>query len=394
MPSTRTHNGQLQVLLLSTCGEETCIELRSRLRAQGLSTVLLPVADFTLRVVALSGVGSAVIDMAHASEGQQELADIIIRQLAADKVPITVLSGGQRSHTNAPRAVVLPLDSSMDTLVGTIVAQMADRTADIAERLNRRQVEDNITEQLQMAGRVQRDFLPSRLPDSASYKWGAIFRPAEWVSGDIYDVARLDEQHIAFYLADAVGHSMPAALLTMFLKHAILMRETVGNTYRIFEPAEVVSRLNVVMAEQALSGCQFATICYCLLNITTGELRFARAGHPYPIHMTAAGDVQSLECRGPLLGVFSDSVFHQASYQLSPGDKVILFSDGAESIIGSTDEKGAFDFSPLVKSMPGMHMPEVMEKLDSAAASYRSEDGLADDVTAIGVEFLDFRSAS
>ena len=95
---------------------------------------------------------------------------------------------------------------------------------------------DNMAEQLRMAGLVQRDFLPSQLPNSDRLRWAAIFLPAEWVSGDIYDIVRIDEQHIGFYVVDVVGHGMPAALLTIFLKQALVMRETTGNSYRIFSP--------------------------------------------------------------------------------------------------------------------------------------------------------------
>ena len=103
------------------------------------------------------------------------------------------------------------------------------------------------------------------------------------MSGDIYDVARVDEKHIGFYIADVDGHGMPAALLTMYLKQAIMMRETTGNSYRVFQPEKVLAKLNLRMTEQKLSGNQFVTCCYCLLNIETLELTFARGGHPYPI---------------------------------------------------------------------------------------------------------------
>ncbi|RKY05922.1 MAG: hypothetical protein DRP66_09845, partial [Planctomycetota bacterium] len=103
--------------------------------------------------------------------------------------------------------------------------------------------DNELTEQLKMAGHVQRNFLPRRLPNLKNVRWASLFLPADWVSGDMYDVARLDEQHIGFYVADAVGHSIPAALLTMFLKQAIKMRETTGDDYRIFGPVEVMENL-------------------------------------------------------------------------------------------------------------------------------------------------------
>ena len=71
---------------------------------------------------------------------------------------------------------------------------------------------DNLTEQLRLAGLVQQDFLPAKLPNTDEIRWSTIFLPAEWVSGDIYDIVRIDEQHIGFYVADIVGHGMPAAL--------------------------------------------------------------------------------------------------------------------------------------------------------------------------------------
>lgn len=135
----------------------------------------------------------------------------------------------------------------------------------------------SMVSQLRLAGQLQRDFLPKFLPHIKGLHWSVVFRPAEIVSGDIYDVARIDERHIGFYVADVVGHGMPAALLTIFLKHSIVMRQTIGNTYQIFTPAEVLQNLNQKMYEQGLSGSQFATCCYCLLNIETMELTCASA---------------------------------------------------------------------------------------------------------------------
>ena len=67
-----------------------------------------------------------------------------------------------------------------------------------------------------------------------------LFRsPTAWVSGDIYDITRLDEEHVGFYVADVVGHGIPAALLTIFLKQAMIMRETVGGSYKIYSPSDV-----------------------------------------------------------------------------------------------------------------------------------------------------------
>ena len=246
---------------------------------------------------------------------------------------------------------------------------------------------ESMAEQLRMAGRVQRDFLPKQLPNNEKIHWARFFAPAEWVSGDIYDIVRLDEQHVGFYIADAVGHSMPAALLTMFLKQAIVMRQTTVNSYRIFEPSEVVSNLNARMTEQELSDCQFATCCYCLLNTDTLQLSYARAGHPYPILLRPNRQPENLESRGGLLGVFADAQFVQQNVQLEPGDKMFLYSDGAESVVGSVSENGRFDFSDEFCQLTNLPVEEMVEQFGELAINQNNQPE-PDDITAIALEIL------
>ena len=243
------------------------------------------------------------------------------------------------------------------------------------------------TEQLEMAGRVQRNFLPARLPHTPQIRWASMFRPAEWVSGDIYDIARLDEHHIGFYLADAVGHSMPAALLTMFLKQAAVMRQTINNDYYIFKPWEVITTLNLRMSEQELAGCLFATCFYGLINIDTLKLDYARAGHPYPV-LIRDGKLIQLETRGGLLGIFPEADFEQKSIQLQSGDKLFVYSDGAEPLLGSSDEAGKFHFHPEFNNICTLNIDSMFEAFNHRAADYHFKPGEIDDVTAIGLEIL------
>jgi len=247
---------------------------------------------------------------------------------------------------------------------------------------------DDTVEQLRMAGQVQRNFLPAQLPNSNTLRWATVFEPADWVSGDIYDIARLDEQHIGFYVADAVGHSMPAALLTMFLKQAIAMRQTTGNEYKIFAPAEVITNLNNKMLEQNLAGCLFVTCCYCLLNITTLQLTYARAGHPYPVLLRRDTAPKQLQSRGGLLGVFDDTEFEQETVQLAPGDKLFIYSDGCDRLVGACDEQGEFVFTDKFCSISNIPIEQMMSEFDSLAKNQPPQGGQVDDITAIGLEIL------
>jgi len=245
---------------------------------------------------------------------------------------------------------------------------------------------DSVKEQLRLAGLVQRDFLPAQLPNSDDMQWVVTFLPAEWVSGDIYDVARIDEQHIGFYVADAVGHSMPAALLTMFIKQALVMRQTIDKNYRIFSPAEVVKNLNVKMAGQKLSGYQFATCCYCLLNVKTRQLTFARAGHPYPILLRQGEPPMQLQARGSLLGIFESADFVQETVQLQAGDRLLLYSDGAETLVGRLHDKSGFQCTEEFLALKDKPIAEIVDRLTELARSRDIDPAEVDDLTLVGLE--------
>jgi hypothetical protein len=245
---------------------------------------------------------------------------------------------------------------------------------------------DNLTEQLRLAGLVQQDFLPTQLPNTEKVKWASVFLPAEWVSGDIYNAVRIDEKHIGFYVADVVGHGMPAALLTIFLKQALLMRTTVDNTYHIYSPAEVMKNLNKRMATQKLSGYQFATCCYCLLNIETLEMTFARAGHPYPILLRPGQEPKQLEVRGSLLGVFKEAEYSEDKIQLQKGDKILLYSDGGEPFIGNYDDLTGFHFMKEFVELKDLQIVEMMDRFNMMAQNQNVDPSEVDDITALGLE--------
>jgi serine phosphatase RsbU (regulator of sigma subunit) len=247
---------------------------------------------------------------------------------------------------------------------------------------------DNLTEQLRLAGLVQQDFLPAKLPNTDEVHWATIFLPAEWVSGDIYDVVRIDEQHIGFYVADIVGHGMPAALLTIFLKQALVMRETIDNNYRIFSPVEVMKNLNLRMTAQKLSGYQFATCCYCLLNTKTLQLTYSRAGHPYPVLIRPGKEPEQLQIRGSLLGIFEQAEYVQGTVQLQPGDKLLLYSDGAESFIGRFDDNGRFGFDKEFYNIKDSPLTELIDSINAAIQNQTIEPSEIDDITLIGLEML------
>ncbi len=207
----------------------------------------------------------------------------------------------------------------------------------LGKKLNQHFVE--IDRELRLASRLQRDFLPRDLPEIGDVRFAALYRPASWVSGDVYDVRRLDESHVGFLLADAVGHGVAAGLLTMFIRQAIVGKRVYDNDYVIIPPSDALIALNKELAAQELPHCQFVTACYATINLETHELTFARGGHPHPIHVSADGACSEVRTVGGLLGVFPDEAFPSLTILLEPGDKFVIYSDGMENAVISRRER-------------------------------------------------------
>ncbi len=187
-----------------------------------------------------------------------------------------------------------------------------------------------LDEEQRLAARLQQDFLPKTLPIVGKLTFQTLFKPASYVSGDLYDVSRLDEHHVGLYIADAVGHGMPAALLTMFMKNALVTKEIGKGWYRLLEPIETISRLNDSLREQNLAASTFATAVYARIDSRTLQATIASGGHPAPVILSREGTIREIPGEGPLLGIFDDEIFTQQTVQLEPGDRLFLHSDGLE----------------------------------------------------------------
>ena len=236
-----------------------------------------------------------------------------------------------------------------------------------------------LDQELRLASRLQRDFLPRRLPEVGPVRFAVLYHPAEWVGGDIYDVARLDETHVGFYIADAVGHGLPAALLTMFIKKAFQTKRIVGNTYQIVPPESALGELNTDICDQELSGSPFCTAVYAVIDTASLILTFARAGHPEPVLIRPDGTCQTLPSRGTLLGVFPEETFPSQRQQLNLGDRLVLYSDGVEPLLkcGDRHVRGPAD---LFASWAGRSREEILlglnEQLDATPADPRQSDDI------------------
>ena len=241
-------------------------------------------------------------------------------------------------------------------------------------------------EEHRLAARIQQDFLPKTLPNVGSFKFSAIFKPAHYVSGDLYDIKRLDEHHVGMYLADAVGHGVPAALLTMFMKNALLTKRIFAGGYELLSPCETMLKLNAALRSAELNHASFATAIYARVNCDTKEVCFARGGHPNPIVLHEDGTIDEPTCDGALLGVFDDMNWCEGHVTLHSGDRLFLYSDGVEVAHGCGSQPDADRWKQVLREQRHRSTGEILQTFSSALEQRTSESLTNDDLTILVAE--------
>jgi serine phosphatase RsbU (regulator of sigma subunit)/DNA-binding transcriptional regulator YhcF (GntR family) len=176
--------------------------------------------------------------------------------------------------------------------------------------------------ELRAAEQIQANLLPKDLPDRERLEVAAFTTPSGAVGGDFYDYFVIDCSHVGLVIADACGNGVPAAMLISQIQ--AIVRSSVADGRPI---EHTLNHLNRHLQNQAETGF-FATLFYGIVDISTGLLRYANAGHDFPILVRRNGQTETLSSTGPALGVVPDLAHETASIRLQEGDCLVLYTDG------------------------------------------------------------------
>lgn len=325
-----------------------------------------------------------------------------IDALRAQHIPIAVVTRRPQSFRHLDAGIVaLSPDASTERVSAVLETLIALRPAlaGLANELSNirclgKQLQGHyhhLDQDLHLASRLQHDFLPRNLPEVGAVRFTTYYRPCSLVSGDIFDIFRLDEKNVGFFLADAVGHGVAAGLLTMFVKHAIRPKRVRSDGYDLIDPSEVLASLNDHLVAQRLPESQFVTAWYGRINVETMRLEFAVAGHPPALLIDAQGEIQELHGDGCLLGVFEGQPFSTFSIPLEQGQRVIIYSDGLEStLIEDRNPTPALPiFAPGVPRLLRLPASRLLDGLQDRLDTTPGGLTHADDVSMIIVDILD-----
>jgi len=180
---------------------------------------------------------------------------------------------------------------------------------------------------IKLAAKIQEDALPKKFPafpDRNEFELYASMVPAKNIGGDFYDYFMIDEDHVAFLIADVSGKGVSAALFMMLAKALIR-----GNTTSwIDSPSDVLAKVNEQLCEKN-DEMLFVTVWLGILTISTGVLTYANAGHENPtIYRAGGGFRYRKEKHSPPIGIIEDVSFENIEVKLSKGDMIFVYTDG------------------------------------------------------------------
>ena len=245
--------------------------------------------------------------------------------------------------------------------------------------------EKRMEEELRLAAAIQESALPRNfsLPGGAGDLY-ALMTPARHVGGDFYDFFYLDDRAtLCLVIADVSGKGIPAALFMMRAKTAIKNNAVSGKS-----PAQVLTDVNETLCE-GNDAEMFVTAWIGMIDMKTGVMRCANAGHEYPVLCPAGGEYALVKDRhGLVLGAMPGVRQREYTLELHPGDRIFVYTDGVPEAIDR--EEAAYGTDRLVGKLNALRACSQEETLSGELQDIRTFAGEAeqfDDITMIGFTF-------
>lgn len=271
------------------------------------------------------------------------------------------------------------LAQAFDDLSKRAKKYISDITAITAEK-------ERISTELSLATQIQYAMLPHIFPpypERHEFDIYATMEPAREVGGDFYDFFLIDENHLCMVMADVSGKGIPAALFMMISKTILQSCAMLG-----ISVSEILEKTN----EAICSNNQvemFVTVWLGVLEISTGTLTAANAGHEYPVIKRAGGKFEILKDKhGFVVGGLEGSKYKEYQIHLAPGDKLFVYTDGVpEATDANEDMFGIERMLSALNKDPEASPEQILKNVRSAVSAFVKDAEQFDDLTMLCAEF-------
>jgi len=246
------------------------------------------------------------------------------------------------------------------------------------------QAEKRMQDELKLAKSIQDAALPKNFAmPGENIDLYALMTPAKQVGGDFYDFFYCDRDKLCLVIADVSGKGVPAALFMMRAKTAIKNYARHGNS-----AAKVLEHVNHTLCE-GNDAEMFVTVWLGILDLNTGKIQCANAGHEYPVLMRAGGDYELLmDKHGLALAAMDGVPMKEYEIDLDPGDRLFVYTDGVPEAINEKVE--AYGTERLCDKLNTLKNVPQQQALESVLRDIRNFAGAAeqfDDITMLGITY-------
>ncbi|RME21520.1 MAG: GAF domain-containing protein [Candidatus Zixiibacteriota bacterium] len=214
-------------------------------------------------------------------------------------------------------------DREVLAMLLNFVAVAIDNSNMMKEELRRQQME----QELAIAKQVQETILPQKIEEFQGVEIGASYFPAGAVSGDFYELIKIDEHRFYVVIGDVTNHGVPAALIMSACSGIIKSILSANPTISV---SDLAGRVNNLLADGIIRDRDmFVTMFFACFDLTNRHLTFCNAGHlPGLYAVSDEGQVHELARGGPIIGQFADVPFTEGQRAIGAGDRLLLFTDG------------------------------------------------------------------
>ena len=301
--------------------------------------------------------------------------------------PLQLLTAATDEIASGNFDVALPTVSSNDevgVLTHDFQAMQASLKAYIKNLTETTAAKERIQSELKVATTIQASLLPRifpPFPDHPEFDIYASMVPAKEVGGDFYDFFFIDEKNLCFLIADVSDKGVPAALYMMVAKTLL---KTEGQ--RLGEPDKMLSSVNKILASDNES-CMFTTVFCAILDITTGDVRFANAGHNPPLIIDSEGIRYLTPKPGLMVGVMTETVFVTERLTLEQEGTLFLYTDGVTEAKNPEDELyGEERLLNALQTAPREDLTNLIHYISSEVAHHANGAPQSDDITMLAIK--------
>lgn len=275
--------------------------------------------------------------------------------------------------------------------------ELVEKNAAISKKMKELQgLYQAIDRDLQEAKKLQHSLVPEPFQQFENATVSLILQSSGHVGGDMIGYYFKSKTRLGLYALDVSGHGISSALMTARMAsylsvanpaYSLAMERLANGEYQPRPPAEIVSDLNARMLDD-IDTDLYMTILLVDIDLTTGNARILQAGHPHPLIQRKDGKLEYVGHGGLPVGLIPMAQFQEFEVALGEGDRLIVHSDGFTEAAKKTgemlDEAG---FALLIKSNAEIEGLELLSKLVSEVESFSGTEEMADDLSAIALEF-------